>query len=131
MTILKPCPMCSTALTDDNPAFVAAEIQEAAIDWDDFKPSRWNDHKKVGDTFHIRDVGEAEVVAAKFYDGPAGYGYDEFPEGSEFDAYVVLKVGENYYRKTGRGDSYNDITWDGVVLPVKATPKNVTVYEFA
>lgn len=131
MTTLRPCPMCNTALTDDNPAFVAAMIQEAGLDWNDFGQGRWKSYN-VGDTFTIsKDIGTAEVVAVKLYDGPPGWGDGDLPQGTEFDAYVVLKVGEHFYRATGKGDSYNDITWTGVVLPVKATPKNVTVYEFA
>lgn len=122
--------MCSTALTDDNPAFVAAAIQEAGIDWNDFGPGRWKSYN-VGDTFSIRGLGTAEVAAVKLYDGPPGWNGDELPQGTEFDAYVVLKVREHYYRVTGKGDSYNDISWTGIVLPVKAQPKTVTVYEFA
>lgn len=123
------CPMCFSAISDDNPALVAVVIDKAGIDWDDFGSGRWKSYN-VGDTYHIEGVGDAEVIQVKLYDGPPGWSSDELPQGTEFEAFVVLKVGEHFYRKTGAGNSYNDITWAGPVFPVKATSKTVTVYEF-
>ena len=124
------CPMCFTEVPEDSPAIVAGKITEARLDWNDFGPGRWKSYH-VGDKFTILGVGTAEVASVKLYDGPPGWSDGELPQGTEFDAHVVLKVGEHYYRVTGRGDSYNDVTWSNIVLPVKATPKTVTVYEFA
>lgn len=123
------CPMCFSEISDDNPAVIAAMIEAAGLDWEDFGPGRWKGHG-VGDTFAITGVGSAEVVSVKLYNGPPGWSTGELPQGTEFDTHVVLKVGEHFFRKTGKGDSYNEITWNGTVLPVKATVKTVTVYDF-
>lgn len=115
------CKFCFSEISDDNPVLVAEKIDAAGLDWDAFQ---------VGRKITVRGVGVCEVVASKGYDGPMGYSEYELPQGTEFDAYVVVKFGEYFFRKDGVGDSYNSITWAGPVRPVKATAKQVTVYEF-
>jgi len=55
--------------------------------------------------------------------------YDELPQGSTFQAHIVFQVGDNYFKKTGTGDSYGDVSWDGDFRLVTVKEKIVKVYE--
>ena len=81
----------------------------------------------------------AEVETADKHDKTAwgpGYGgdYDEYPQGTEFECWVVLKVTEAdgtvlFFRKSGTANSYGHVSWDGLLQEVKAVKKEVTVFE--
>ncbi len=143
MSTLKNCPYCDSTVQDDNPVFVAmllekelegqwyhAESDNARDTW------AWPIGKVLGLSNSLSNNLVAEVVDKKvkatvdeFQDGYY-YGGEELPQGTTFQTYVILKVGEHFYKKTGEGDSYSEIVWAGPVVPVK--PKTVTkvVYSF-
>lgn len=65
--------------------------------------------------------------------GSGGY-EGEYPQGSEFDAWVVIKVespsdGILFFKKNGTANSYGTVTWGGRFQQVKAVEKIVTVFE--
>lgn len=134
---MKSCPYCDSVVADDSPVFVAVTLERELRDqWyladRDGNFYSWG----IGKILHVGDLGDVEVVDKKIRALPEefteGYydGGTTLPQGTTFEAYVVLKVGDNFYKKTGEGDSYSDITWSGPVVPVK--PKAVTkvVYSF-
>lgn len=133
---MQKCPLCFTEVPDDSPA-VLAEIIDKEVSWHSFESDSAQYGKPIGHKFNIPGVGIAEVVAkkAKYDTGDLGTGYyggeSELPQGTEFDVFVVLKVGENFYRKTGTGDSYGEVFWTGNVRPVQGVAKTVIVYEWA
>lgn len=54
--------------------------------------------------------------------------YGDFVQGED-DVYVIFKVGDRFFKKTGTMGSYDDeISWSGPVVEVFAEAK--TVYEF-
>lgn len=63
---------------------------------------------------------------------PENNGYDEYPQGSEFDVWVVLKhtATNRFYRFSGTMDSYGDKTVSNMGFEVQPTEKKVTVYDF-
>jgi hypothetical protein len=131
------CPTCNTELTNDHPALVL----EALLTWIDTNGG-WDlfdsEDYSVGDDLRMPDTNEnkvtVEIVALKTtYDSgdvdvDAYYGESALPQGSEFDTYVVFKIGELFFKKTGTGDSYGRVSWDGDLRQVEATTK--TVWEF-
>lgn len=131
------CPYCKSEIDDDNPALLCEKIDEALKSmWGSFESDNDLYGYPVGKKFTIDGIGRAEVVDKKvrvdISEFATGYfdGSDELPQGTTFLTYVVLKIGETFFKKTGEGDSYSEITWAGAVKPV--TPKTETrvVYTF-
>lgn len=136
---MQNCPYCQNAIEPTNPVLLVDKIEKALKnEWhfaeEDSQAYYWA--WPVGKKFDISGVGEAEVVAKKikadasefetgYYDGGS-----ELPQGTTFETYVVLKVGEHFFKKTGHGDSYSEVVWNGPLRPV--TPKTETrvVYTF-
>lgn len=132
------CPYCQSTVEDNNPVLLADKIDKALkSQWFHAEGDSTNGYDwPVGFAFDIAHIGRAEVVAKKikadveeFQDGYY-YGGSELPQGTTFEAYVILKVGEHFYKKVGEGDSYSEITWVGSVLPVKPKTETRTVYVF-
>lgn len=130
------CPYCQSAVDDNNPALLCEKIAAALKDqWGKAESDSDYYGWPVGKRFPVSDVGTVEVVDKKVKvdvtEMERGY-YDdgELPQGTTFEVYVVLKVGEHFFKKTGVGDSYSEISWNGPVKPV--TPKEETrvVYTF-
>lgn len=130
------CSYCGSEVEETNQVFTADAINRAEVYWHHFENERGSYVYPVGSFIEIDGVGRAEVVAKKLRADVSEFeeGYYEggtsLPQGTTFQAYVVLKVGDHFFKKTGTGDSYSDITWTGDVRPVKAKEKTVTVYEF-
>ena len=123
------CPTCNSELADNHPALMLKSLLEYVEDsggWTLF------DGFDVGD--RIPGFPEVEIVGLKTtYDSgdintDDYYGESPLPQGAEFQTYVVFKIGELFYKKTGTGDSYGDVDWNGDIRQVEAKPK--TVWEF-
>lgn len=114
------------------------------LDWQiaydgDYEYSRTGGYPGSYKPFKRQLANGAEVETTDKHDktlwGP-GYGgdYDEYPQGTEFDAWVILKVTEAdgtvlFFRKSGTANSYGNVSWDGLLQEVKAVKKEVTVFE--
>lgn len=65
--------------------------------------------------------------------------YSEYPQGYSFEMFRVWELVESkptsfpprFFRQTGHGDSYGEITWsDDEMFEVQPTTKTVTVYDY-
>jgi hypothetical protein len=80
-----------------------------------------------GATVMTVDKHDKDTWGPQYYEG-------EYPSGSEFPAFVILKVegetnGPIFFRKNGTANSYGVVSWDGMFQEVKAVKKEVTVFE--
>lgn len=66
---------------------------------------------------------EGTDVPVKFVEGETG------GEGSGEYCYVILRVGEQYFRKEGYYSSYNGTDWDGDFDEVEPYQKTITDYK--
>lgn len=65
------------------------------------------------------DTGEVED---SYYSG-------EYPQGSSFEAHLVFRIGESFFKKAGHGDSYGSVEWEhGSVTKVNPTTRTITEY---
>jgi hypothetical protein len=135
---MQKCPTCETELPEDHSAFDMQALKkfvESKGGWDRFEAGAYN---FIGKNFTLANGKTAEIVKAKTtYDtGDIGDSYSYYggdsplPQGSEFETYVIVKVGEAFFKKTGHGDSYGEVNWDGDLVRVQAKTKVVTVYDF-
>lgn len=125
------CPTCNTVLDDNHPAFklqYLLEWIEKSGGWAIFENVKY----VVGTP--ITAVPGVTIAAIKStyetgdVDVEGYYGESSLPQGSEFETYIVFQIGDLYYKKTGTGDSYGDVDWNGDIKQVQATTK--TVLEF-
>ena len=121
------CVTCGTNLEPGSAGAIAVKIQEHAD-----ANYGWN-YFDEGDTFTIEGQ-KAEVVKVRksWNDGEeeddVDYAYAR--QGLTFDAFIVVKVGDLFFKKSGTGDSYGGVSWDGDFGQVQMKSKQVTVYEF-
>lgn len=104
-------------------------------DWDTAYDGDWN----CGDyTMFERTLANGAVVQTwdkhdvstwgpQYYEG-------EYEQGSEFPAWVVLRVVETdgtelYFKKQGTANSYGRVSWDKPMHQVRITEKVVQVFE--
>ena len=131
------CPLCKSEIPEDSPAFALDELAT----WVREKGG-WSiletDHPKygypVGKSFDING-NSAEIVAKKvIYDSGdidrSGYYDNELPQGTTFEVYIVVKFRNGFLKKSGTGDSYGEISWDGELLPVVPSVKTIEVYTY-
>ncbi len=132
--MMRNCPTCNSVLPEDHSAFDLEAIQnyvKSNYGWHVFE----NHTHKEGTTFTLPNGKSATIVKSKTsydkgdIDVEGYYGESALPQGSTFEAFIVFKVGDSYFRKTGTGDSYGDVTWDGDLTPVRAREKTVLVFE--
>lgn len=132
--MMRNCPTCNTPLPEDHSAFDLNSILDFVKKeggWHRFEDGAYNQIK----TFTLANGKMANVVASKTsYDKgdiePEGYyGESALPQGSTFETFVVIQVGGAYFKKTGTGDSYGEVSWDGDLVAVKAREKTVLVFE--
>ncbi len=132
------CPYCRSEVLTDNPVFHLTRLRkwvEKNGGWGIFEyppGATYHNAYPKGKQFTI-EGWTAEVVDSKIkYDsGDISDYYDgDLPQGTTFEVFVVVKVGEGFFKKTGTGDSYGAISWDGDLLPVVPKVKTVEVYEF-
>jgi hypothetical protein len=125
------CPTCNTELPNSHPAGAV----DAFLTWVEANGG-WTtafEDRAVGWTLNFNTI-PVEVVGLKTtyetgdVDVDGYYGESSLPQGSTFDAYVVVKIGDFFYRMTGLGDSYGDVNWNGTFRRVEAIQR--TVWEF-
>jgi len=80
-----------------------------------------------GSVVETIDKHDKDSWAGGYYDG-------EYPQGSEFDAWVILKVTQSdgsvlYFRKGGKANSYGTVSWDKPLREVKVVEKTIQVFE--
>lgn len=132
----KKCPYCLSEVVDENQVFLLNKLNNwvsANGGWVIFESDSVTYGYPVGKTFTI-GVNYASVVAKKIEystgDIEKGYYAGDLPQGTEFEVFIVIKVADSYFRKTGTGDSYGEISWDGTLLPVVPKTKTIEVYTF-
>jgi hypothetical protein len=121
------CTLCKTQLDPESEGGIAVRI----LNFMDGSYRHSWDSLSEGQTFM---VGNKTVQVVKVRDGwddgldsdTSSYSH----QGETFDAHVVLKVGDFFYKKSGTGDSYGEVSWDGDFGPVKLTVRTVEVYDF-
>lgn len=124
------CPTCNTELSDNHPASAIDKL----LNWVEVNGGWSNAFEGYSVGEEVGFVPMIEVAAIKLtYDtgdvDVDGYsGESCLPQGATFTAYIVLKIGELFYRITGIGDSYGEVVWNSSLHIVTATPK--TVWEF-
>lgn len=114
---------------------------DADIDWETAYDGDYDyklgSYQGVYRTFKRSLSNGAEVETVDKHDkdswGP-GYGDGEYRQGSEFDAWVILKVTESdgtelYFRKGGTANSYGNVSWDNPLREVRIVEKTVQVFE--
>jgi hypothetical protein len=118
--------MCDSEIADDNPALKQAALVlavESQGGWSRFEG------RNVGYKFKAGDFS-CTVEAKQIDPGYAPNGYDgAYSQGETFETYVVISVGDTFFKKTGTGDSYGEVSWDGEVKQTKMTEKVVRVLE--
>lgn len=126
------CPTCNTEIDTSHPAYTLTKLL-------DYVGNAWHmfDDYSVGDKVSgLKDTAVPVTIAAikATYDtGDLGaesyYGESTLPQGATFNTYIVFQIGDMYYRKTGTGDSYGDVSWDGDVRAVTATERIVKEFK--
>jgi hypothetical protein len=127
-TPLYNCPTCNTELNIEHPAYNLTKLIEwVSGNWDVFEGYSMGQTVPVtGATLPIT------VVASKITYDTGDFDRDHFyewPQGSTFEAYVVFQIGDSFYKKTGTGDSYGDVSWDGELRTVTATERVVKEFK--
>jgi hypothetical protein len=130
---MQACPTCDTLLPETHPAFLMTDLLRWVKDqggWDVFEAAKYT----KGATFTVNGY-TAEIADIKdTYDSgdidvEGYYGESALPQGSTFDGYIVIKIGNTYFKKTGTGDSYGEMSWDGDLKRVTPKVKTIEVYE--
>lgn len=123
------CPLCKTVLEDGSEGDIAVRLQRSIEDtggWDRYPAF------KLGMHYMIDGKYDAEIVAIKdsWDDGLDSDTSAYSHQGDVFEAFIIFKVDDFFYRKTGSGDSYGEVSWDGTFGPVRVQKKIVEVYEY-
>jgi hypothetical protein len=82
----------------------------------------------VGSTHKVVPLAQGtEATVLEVHERPSD-NYGEYFQGDD-EVYIIFQVGDRFFKKTGRMDSYDEIlTWDGPVTEVFGTTKTVTVF---
>lgn len=127
--LMTQCPTCNTELPSNHPAIqtkLLLEFVEKAGGWSVFES--YEEGQRLPGLSAISIAAIKPTYDSGDIDIEGYYGESALPQGSEFQAYVVFKIGDTFYKKTGTGDSYGDVQWDGDLRQVEATSR--TVWEF-
>lgn len=132
--MMRNCPTCNTPLPENHSAFDLQYVLNAVAKnggWARFEEGSYKQLKSL-----TLENGKVATVAASKTTYDKGdidvegyYGESALPQGSEFSTFIVLKVDNQFFKKTGRGDSYGEVVWDGDLVPVQAREKTVLVFE--
>lgn len=120
------CPACNSEVDSNNPALLLEDLKAAVT-----RVGGWGflEGRNVGYSFLVGS-NSAKIVERKTTPGYPADGYDgAWDQGTEYEASLVIEIGDSYFKKTGTGDSYGDIAWNGDLKPVKVSEKIVKVYE--
>lgn len=129
------CKFCKTQLDSEHFAVVAQTIEDA-MNWTKFESDHPSWGIKDNAVISLGDGKTVTLVARKLKplademeDGYFTSG-SEYPQGTEFEVFVVLQYGDRYFKKSGTADSYGEINWDsGHVTEVKPKLVTATVWE--
>jgi hypothetical protein len=117
------CTVCESELEPGSVGALAVQLFDAVSD-------RWYSFNEGDKVPFAGGVAEVVKVRDGWSDSDGDIDYSYTRQGQTFEAYVVFKVGEYFFRKEGTGDSYGEVSWDGNYGPVQMKSKTVTVYEF-
>jgi len=126
------CPTCNTELDTSHPAYNLAKLMEYVGNnhWSMFDGCSEGTGVNVpGATLPINIASIKSTYNTGDVDVNGYYGESALPQGSTFDAYIVFQIGDQYYRKTGTGDSYGEVSWDGDLRAVTMTEKIVREFK--
>ena len=131
------CPYCSSEISPDNPALILDALKKTVDKlggWAIFENDRISYGYPVGKTFTVGShVAKVEAKKTTYSTGDIErngyYGESELPQGTTFDVYVIIEVSGSYFKKSGTGDSYGEVSWDGDLKIVKPVEKLVKVFE--
>lgn len=141
---MNECPLCKTELPNDHPALnlVALETYvKSKGGWEVFESNHVNYGYPEGKSFSIapktgtfgNKILEGKIVAKKIkYDSgdiERDYYDGDLPQGTTFETYIVVEIEGAFYKKTGTGDSYGEVSWDGDLKIVTPTEKVIRVFE--
>jgi hypothetical protein len=125
------CPTCQTELPASHPAFdrqvVLDYVKNRLGGWDSFESASKNATWNLSNGKTLRLVDSKTDYDTGDIDHDSYYG--ELPQGTEFDTFLVFQVGDAYFKKTGTGDSYGHISWDGELTNVTPVEKVVLVWQ--
>ena len=92
----------------------------------------WGDYIDGWDSFYQHNVGFSKEL--QFDEGPviaevAAKCTESDNSGYGEKIWIVLKVGDQYFRKSGYTSSYDSESWDGDCREVEPKQKTITVFE--
>lgn len=135
---MNSCPLCASSLPDEHPAFhVQKFLAWVDGDWGQFEEQAGyyaSRSKPIGYAFTVPGINSTVKLVArksKYDSGDISDGYfdGELPQGTEFKTFLVFQIGDLFYKKTGTGDSYGSVSWDGDFRLAQKTTKTVEVFE--
>jgi hypothetical protein len=107
--------------------YTAREIEEAVSAAADVEghslEEGWGDLAYQDDGYTATISLRGEDVQLEMIDSKPGR------EGGGEDLYIVVKVGDQFFEKTGYYASHYGSDWDGEVTEVNPAQKTITVYE--
>lgn len=130
-TAMPRCLLCGSDISQNPAALLAAQVT-AAVDAARYPTPNWYDisRKKEGDAFTIGQLGTFTLIAK------AGFDYNEEQGEDDRHAFVIISHTPQsnstpiLLRKDGSVDSYGEVTWNGIMRPVKARETVVTTYTY-
>lgn len=121
------CPTCQSMLDDNTAGAIAVKLlTHIESSW-----SGWDADWEKGQHYRAGDI-DAEIVSVKdswvdeLDSDTSAYAH----QGETFEAHIIFKVGEYFFKKAGTGDSYGEVSWNGPFRAVAAKAKTITVYEW-
>lgn len=115
------CPTCGTEFGDESDYVLARKIGSAHSRYGNEDWYTWS-RQAIGTPVDI-DSSTTVVLVDKKVDTVEDQGNDNQK------VYLVFAVGDRFFRKDGRGDSYGDVNWDGVFKEVFKTTETVVVFK--
>ncbi len=130
-TTMQKCQYCQSELPDNHPAFIAKELN-STLNWTSIESDSNYNGYPVGKIF-MSGKYTIEVMAKKLKPelDELEDGYSEegaYPQGTTYNAYIVIKADNNFFRKDGTADSWGEISWDSALRTVTPTTKTITEY---
>jgi hypothetical protein len=102
----------------------AALLHYAGKEWGEPYWYMWDTSNRTGEEYDIPGLGKVTIVASNL---PKDINYAEHYE----DVWLVFKVGDFYYRKSGSHTSYVGTEWEDGMQLVNPKQVEITIYEEA
>lgn len=91
----------------------------------------------AADWYHLEDLQVGQKSRADDFDAqvemvrpPEPAEYDSYGETTSERIYMIVKVGDRFFKKEGWRSSYGGTDWDGECREVQPEPKTVVVYDY-